>query len=66
MQMLLNNGTILSDAPSMSEQTREYLNQFWSFPSSEKIKKEKEKYYLFECRREIHRNTNPVENVIEP
>ncbi|MFZ2626786.1 MAG: hypothetical protein WAX81_03805 [Candidatus Moraniibacteriota bacterium] len=49
MKMLLNNGTVINNAPIMSEKTRKYLNQFWRFPSKEETEKEKEKYYIVEC-----------------
>ncbi len=47
--MLLNNGSVINNAPIMSEKTRKYLNQFWRFPSKEETEKEKEKYYIVEC-----------------
>ncbi len=47
--MFLNNGTVINNAPIMSEKTRKYLNQFWRFPSKEETEKEKEKYYIVEC-----------------
>ena len=55
MQMLLNNGMTISDAPNMSEKTRKYLNQFWSFPSKKDVEEEKEKYYVTDYRREWQR-----------
>jgi len=50
--MLLNNGTIISNAPVMSEKTRQYLSQFWKLPSKEEVEKEKEKYYVSEYKGE--------------
>ena len=64
--MILNNGTVIGNAPIMSEKTREYLNQFWHFPSNEEAEKEKEKYYTFDYKREIHRRTDQTENEIKP
>lgn len=64
--MLLNNGTIIGDSPSMPEKTRKYLNQFWHFPSQKEAEREKEKYYTFDYKREIHRRTDQIESVIEP
>jgi hypothetical protein len=64
--MLLNNGVIINNAPDISEKTRQHLNQFWSFPSKEEVDKEKEKYYVNDCRRAIHRITNSTENITEP
>ncbi|MEI6588150.1 MAG: hypothetical protein WCO05_04350 [Candidatus Moraniibacteriota bacterium] len=66
MKMLLNNGKIISNAPDMSEKVRKQLSSLWRFPSKEDVEKEKEKYYVFDYKREIHRRTDQVESVIEP
>ncbi|MEI6587646.1 MAG: hypothetical protein WCO05_01715 [Candidatus Moraniibacteriota bacterium] len=66
MKMILNNGMVIGDAPIMSEKTRQYLRQFWHFPSREEAEKEKEKYYLFDCKREAHRRDDQTEHEIEP
>lgn len=50
----------------MSEKTRRYLSNLWHFPSKAEAEKEKEKYYSFEYRREIHRRADQTEAVIEP
>ena len=63
--MRLNNGNIIKNAPKMSEKTRQYLNQFWYFPSNEEVEKEKEKYYIFDHKREIHRRNDQIENEID-
>jgi hypothetical protein len=66
MKMILNNGMVVGNAPMMSEKTRQYLSNLWHFPSKAEAEKEKEKYYSFEYRREIHRRTDQTEGVIEP
>ena len=48
MKLILNNGTIINDAPVMSEKTRNYLSQFWKLPTQEEIQKEREKCYISE------------------
>ena len=48
MKMLLNNGTVIENAPAVSEKTRKYLNQFWKLPSKEEVEKKKEQYYVSE------------------
>lgn len=64
--MILNTGVIVGNTPMMSEKTRHYLSQFWHFPSKEDAEKEKEKYYLFDYKREIHRRDDQTESEIEP
>lgn len=56
----------MGNTPMMSEKTRHYLSQFWHFPSKEDAEKEKEKYYLFDYKREIHRRDDQTESEIEP
>ena len=60
MKMLLNDGKIISNAPDMSEKTRQYLSQFWSFPSKEEVEKEKEKYYVSEYKGEWKKEKETV------
>jgi hypothetical protein len=50
----------------MSEEVRKQLSSLWHFPSKEEVEKEKEKYYIFDYKREIHRRTDQVESIIEP
>ncbi|MFZ3061976.1 MAG: hypothetical protein WA069_05515 [Candidatus Moraniibacteriota bacterium] len=45
----------------MSDKTRKYLNQFWSFPSKKEIEKEKEKYYVTDYKREWQRKIEVTE-----
>lgn len=66
MKMILNNGVVVGNAPIMSEKTRKYLSNLWCFPSKEEAEKEKEKYYLFDYKREIHRRDDQTESEIEP
>ena len=68
MQMLLNNGTVINDAPIMSEKTREYLNRFWKFPSKKETDKEKDKYYTIDYKRiwqsKVEYQEHNISNVI--
>jgi hypothetical protein len=64
MKMLLNNGSVIANAPDMTEKVREYLNQFWHFPSKEEMEKEKEKYYVVDCKREFLRRKDIIEHEI--
>ncbi|MFA5961469.1 MAG: hypothetical protein WC848_02185 [Parcubacteria group bacterium] len=66
MQMLLNNGKIISNAPDMSEKVRKQLSSLWHFPSKAEAEKEKEKYYTFDYKREIHRRNDQLESEIKP
>ncbi|MFZ2188392.1 MAG: hypothetical protein WAV73_02395 [Candidatus Moraniibacteriota bacterium] len=61
MKLLLNNGLVINNAPDMSDKTRKYLNQFWSFPSKKEIEKEKEKYYVTDYKREWQRKIEVTE-----
>ena len=58
--MLLNNGTVINNAPTMSEKTRQYLSQFWKLPSKEEVEKEKEKYYVSEYKGEWKKEKEAV------
>ncbi|MFA5961463.1 MAG: hypothetical protein WC848_02155 [Parcubacteria group bacterium] len=65
MQMRLNNGTIIDNAPDMSDKSRKQLSGLWTFPSKAETDKEKEKYYVIDYKREWQRefnekNSNPV------
>lgn len=60
MKMLLNNGMVIENVPVMSEKTRQYLSQFWKFPSKEAVEKEKEKYYVSEYKGEWKREKETV------
>jgi hypothetical protein len=62
MQMLLIDGTMINDAPKMSDKTRKYLNQFWKFPSREESEKVKEKYYIVDYKRECQRKDDVIEH----
>ncbi|MFZ2225855.1 MAG: hypothetical protein WA064_04575 [Candidatus Moraniibacteriota bacterium] len=60
MKMLLNNGTVINNAPIMSEKNRQYLSQFWKLPSKEEVEKEKEKYYVSEYKGEWKKEKETV------
>jgi type VI protein secretion system component VasK len=61
MKLLLSNGTVINNTPDMSDKTRKYLNQFWSFPSKKEVEKEKEKYYVTDYKREWQRKIEVTE-----
>ena len=62
--MLLNNGRIISNAPDMSEKVRKQLSSLWHFPSKEETDREKEKYYVVDCKREYLRRNDIAEHEI--
>ena len=61
MKLLLNNGLVINNAPDMSDKTRKYLNQFWSFPSKKEVEKEKDKHYVTDYKREWQRKNEVTE-----
>jgi hypothetical protein len=64
MKMILNNGTVIENAPNMSEKTRKHLSQFWNFPSKEEVEKKKEKYYVSDYKQEGQRKSVAIEQDI--
>ncbi|MEI6587654.1 MAG: hypothetical protein WCO05_01765 [Candidatus Moraniibacteriota bacterium] len=62
MQMRLNNGTVIGNAPDMSNKIRKQLSGLWTFPSKEEIEREKEKYYVIDHKREWQKKLNETSN----
>jgi hypothetical protein len=62
MQMRLNNGTIIENAPDMSDKIRKQLSGLWTFPDKKETDKEKEKYYVIDYKREWQREFNEKHN----